>query len=181
MHCSRRFQSTLPQRERPHLPAYNRLSILFQSTLPQRERLYPYDCNPGGSGISIHAPAKGATPLGRYRNVPCPLSPPAPATGATVPVMYSNLSMTVFQSTLPQRERLQTSIRFDIIPIFQSTLPQRERRLWIHGIVMRIKFQSTLPQRERLSFLLLLSYIFAISIHAPAKGATSCRMTLCIQ
>ena len=80
----KRFQSTLPRRERPRIsftfvfkrrdfnprsrggsdqPRRSIQSSLskFQSTLPRRERLYSR-AEMGGSGsISIHAPAEGAT------------------------------------------------------------------------------------------------------------------------
>ena len=55
------FQSTLPRRERLTTDDFFAKAMGFQSTLPRRERLlYP---SQGGynSGISIHAPAKGAT------------------------------------------------------------------------------------------------------------------------
>ena len=55
------FQSTLPRRERPDRAKSYNVPLEFQSTLPRRER-------PGyvfrilhSSGISIHAPVKGAT------------------------------------------------------------------------------------------------------------------------
>ena len=58
---SRRFQSTLPRRERPWysstIPRYGR----FQSTLPRRERLACSLHNDMDSSVSIHAPTKGAT------------------------------------------------------------------------------------------------------------------------
>ena len=40
-------------------------------------------------------------------------------------------------------------------------------------VVTRFRFQSTLPRRERHGFLGAVSKVLAISIHAPAKGATS--------
>ena len=58
-----RFQSTLPRRERlgSAVPAVT--VDVFQSTLPRRER--PHHIRPASTaGISIHAPAKGAT-IGR--------------------------------------------------------------------------------------------------------------------
>ena len=79
------------------------------------------------SKISIHAPAKGATDL---------------TLGTSFP--------SIFQSTLPQRERLLLDYLFHIHTIFQSTLPQRERRTWFAQVPLVLAFQSTLPQRERL-------------------------------
>ena len=80
------FQSTLPRRERPHRGPRGRIRWPFQSTLPRRERLpggrffrrhgsfqstlprrerRPNQVRPAAhEGISIHAPAKGATRVG---------------------------------------------------------------------------------------------------------------------
>ena len=55
------FQSTLPRRERPIITGLVTLVVLFQSTLPRRERRLSGRHPPGHRGISIHAPAKGAT------------------------------------------------------------------------------------------------------------------------
>ena len=122
--------------------------------------------------ISIHAPAKGAT------------------TGLTL-LMY----FTVFQSSLPRRKRLnrckdvQKAYGISILAPAKgattatvrlkrwhrhfnprsrkgSDLPQKRKRRYI-----RI-FQSTLPRRERQYKAFLKCNAPAISIHAPAKGAT---------
>ena len=122
--------------------------------------------------ISIHAPAKGAT------------------TGITL-LMY----FTVFQSSLPRRKRLnrckdvQKAYGISILAPAKgattatvrlkrwhrhfnprsrkgSDLPQKRKRRYI-----RI-FQSTLPRRERQYKAFLKCNAPAISIHAPAKGAT---------
>ena len=100
-----RFQSTLPRRERHaqgHLVVGAKVDFnprsregsdldtntivlplpVFQSTLPRRERLGHKYHSVTTSSISIHAPAKGATPQ----------------------VITSILSFK-FQSTLPRRER----------------------------------------------------------------------------
>ena len=58
--CAAAFQSTLPRRERRITSSFSSHRARFQSTLPRRER------RRGGArgacrGISIHAPAKGAT------------------------------------------------------------------------------------------------------------------------
>ena len=58
--------------------------------------------------VSIHAPTKGATSHDKI-----------------------NGGMVMFQSTLPQRERLVCADGELLIWVFQSTLPQRERRRMI--------------------------------------------------
>ena len=102
----RAFQSTLPRRERPRRARvrYGRgnfnprsregsdltvillggAKLLFQSTLPRRERRKVFAYSIHSMKISIHAPAKGATPVRPDRIV----------------IRYR------FQSTRPRRERL---------------------------------------------------------------------------
>ena len=60
----RRFQSTLPRRERLVFLRHIQDTCSFQSTLPRRERQLPPTRATAGSRISIHAPAKGATRCG---------------------------------------------------------------------------------------------------------------------
>ena len=57
-----KFQSTLPRRERPAIVLKKYKVREFQSTLPRRERLGIVTYMLFWSIISIHAPAKGATP-----------------------------------------------------------------------------------------------------------------------
>ena len=62
-----------------------------------------------------------------------------------------SLSISLFQSTLPRRER---PIFFVVTPSlsgFQSTLPRRERHHVTSNIHSKCTFQSTLPRRERRS------------------------------
>ena len=146
--------------------------------------------------ISIHAPAKGATPA----------QPETDANGF------------IFQSTLPRRERrmqkkIKDIMQRDFNPRsregsdtrnssiqyspdisihapakgatssrrsghahgrFQSTLPRRERPGQAAGTKKALLFQSTLPRRERRIRRFVDHAVVYISIHAPAKGAT-CR------
>ena len=74
------FQSVLPRRERLAVIATDTTPTQFQSTLPRREQ-------PGGNaigdktlvGISIRAPAKGATRRNRHGHHANPISIHAPA------------------------------------------------------------------------------------------------------
>ena len=122
------FQSTLPHRERLSISASSGISPVFQSTLPHRERPALWCSDPALPGISIHAPAQGATAPGNFGK-----------------------GGGLFQSTLPHRERLtgnpihvedsaisihapaQGATGFGYVHLsfpgaFQSTLPHRERR-----------------------------------------------------
>ena len=99
-----------------------------------------------------------------------------------------------FQSTLPRGERRhevqqQTQVR-DFNPrshegsdcgkglqrsttlLFQSTLPRGERLPIPQRQSERILFQSTLPRGERRSRSVYSLCHYAISIHAPTRGAT---------
>ena len=105
-----------------------------------------------------------------------------------------------FQSTLPRRERLLIANAIVSESKFQSTLPRRERlfRLAQFQDVQNfnprsregsdvvpfcplnspLRFQSTLPRRERLLCVSQEYLRCEISIHAPAKGATSMQLQL---
>ena len=136
------------------------------SDLLDRRRMWHRTC------ISIHAPAWGATVrccvLSRCRAI----SIHAPAWGATSsPGFLARNSL--FQSTLPHGERrtphdAPTRTR----QVFQSTLPHGERQRQPMSTHTNEIFQSTLPHGERLG---VAGFGFdpgAISIHAPAWGAT---------
>ena len=75
----------------------------------------------------------------------------APAEGATNTVGGVMADYKLFQSTLPRRERREAKTLFQKIKEFQSTLPRRERQ------------EQDKPSGGAV----------AISIHAPAEGATS--------
>ena len=121
--------------------------------------------------VSIHAPAKGAT---------------------TRPAVIVSKDF-LFQSTLPRRERHYNSNKSFVDAMFQSTLPRRERHRICAADELIKRFQSTLPRRERREPSCSNSdsvgfnprsregsdcdecghtLLFAVSIHAPAKGAT---------
>ena len=109
--------------------------------------------------------------------------------------MQVQLVSSEFQSTLPRRERqffkrwVNSTIDFNPrsregSDFFSSVVVQdnshfnprsregserQDSNLSLTSLI----FQSTLPRRERQARLQLISNIFDISIHAPAKGATS--------
>ncbi len=121
----------------------------FQSTLPRGER--PSTSIPQSFyfGISIHAPARGAT----------------------VPMILLFLII-LFQSTLPRGERRAIIFFFVIAHTFQSTLPRGERLVLLYLKVFISVFQSTLPRGERRLGIYSRRHLRPISIHAPARGAT---------
>ena len=77
---------------------------MFQSTLPRGERPFRVFRGQSRAFVSIHAPARGATPL---------------ITGL--------ISEIQFQSTLPRGERPEVPDRKFVVFRFQSTLPRGER------------------------------------------------------
>ena len=166
----------------------------FQSTLPRRER-------PGPS-VSLQYQGLDFNPRSREGSdavqiPPPPTHPhfnPRSREGSDMEVLKCGRNDT-FQSTLPQRERLQKATGRRKGAVFQSTLPRRERPLVAGRVSRRCLFQSTLPRRERrlaTRYFLFLLLNFnprsregsdpemvdlmvphaLISIHAPAKGAT---------
>ena len=100
----------------------------------------------------------------------------------------------IFQSALPQRERLlcmcksSTNWNFnprshkgsDIVPhtLLGHSLhisihaPTKGATIWSSSVDGWSRFQSTLPQRERQIFTIIEVVPVFISIHAPTKGAT---------
>ena len=145
----------------------------FQSTLPRGERHTFYEIILLSYRISIHAPARGATHI----------YPP------------SRVSIQ-FQSTLPRGERLRRlrqllktekiSIHAPArgatpLPKINNTFPGHFNPRSREGsdkdsasvAVLIFQFQSTLPRGERLRSSRLIALNFSISIHAPARGATS--------
>ena len=123
----------------------------FQSTLPRRERRKTKIFNYSIPRISIHAPAKGATPAEALLPAPLRHFNPRSREGSDASHLIKSLASSAFQSTLPRRERRK----------------DRVQGLFTHS------FQSTLPRRERQSRLGKTQGWIAISIHAPAKGATT--------
>ena len=125
------------------------------------------------NGISIHAPAWGATCHSLLRHQTYNISIHAPAWGATATSMPLALGASEFQSTLPRGERqLPPMIRMTN-QLFQSTLPRGERRcrFQAHGRGCsnfnprsRVGSDFSRPSTEPTPS--------SISIHAPAWGAT---------
>ncbi len=123
--------------------------VPFQSTRPRGAR----PGAPQGRGfpttVSIHAPAWGATRSGCYASASSQVSIHAPAWGATSS-SGANGDSCSFQSTRPRGARPWLPARFAGLRPFQSTRPRGARR----GMG-RIACTAQ-----------------AVSIHAPAWGAT---------
>ena len=125
----------------------------FQSTRPRGARLRVQSAEFYRIVVSIHAPARGATCASLEYLLDFGVSIHAPARGATFLHGKRGTGKT-FQSTRPRGARLRVRrIRF-CIGAFQSTRPRGARRRQ--------------ARRERAPT--------AVSIHAPARGATPSSM-----
>ena len=100
------FQSTLPRRERHPAPLPSHPLQHFNPRSREGSDQRPQQAAAQGAEISIHAPAKGATSR----------------------IMSIASTVSIFQSTLPRRERRGRSAHCGTSSTFQSTLPRRERR-----------------------------------------------------
>ena len=107
--------------------------------------------------ISIHAPARGATPFGRIFRLFAAISIHAPARGAT--------TLLGFSTTLQK---------------FQSTLPRGERRAYARRPAGNNLISIHAPARGATEGTVYSGTSTGISIHAPARGATFTALHDCI-
>ena len=143
----------------------------FQSTLPRRERQIVQENPECCQKISIHAPAKGATPLWPYSSGLSRISIHAPAKGATYFPFVPGVSER-FQSTLPRRERR----KYNCAEAAENNFNPRSRE----GSDCECKcsyqrlhyFNPRSREGSDVFFSAFSSSEEVISIHAPAKGAT---------
>ena len=143
----------------------------FQSTLPRGERPCRILCCVYSISISIHAPARGAT-IVFEESVACDnISIHAPARGATL-LNNTHFVSSSFQSTLPRGERPNLPT-LSIAPFkFQSTLPRGERHNDVNNACVCSPNFNPRSREGSDSFTLMMPPTQAISIHAPARGAT---------
>ena len=127
-----------------------RLGLEFQSALPRRER---HNCDTIKNRallISIRAPAKGATRWLCTSDADQVISIRAPAKGATGEIRNGGI-MSLFQSALPRRERLNRSRQYRWMYLYFNP---RSREGSDGSIPWKCTncsgFQSALPRRERL-------------------------------
>ena len=86
----------------------------------------PLATSPAGGGVSIHAPARGATKRLSRRSL-----------------------LILFQSTRPRGARPTTTTATAASNMFQSTRPRGARRIDLVCFCVAIKFQSTRPRGAR--------------------------------
>ena len=96
----------------------------------------------------------------------------APAWGATSNVYRKNLLAAMFQSTRPRGARPEMTGGSLAQQVFQSTRPRGARQcMWFEARTKNL-FQSTRPRGARHTVGAVLLDAEAVSIHAPAWGAT---------
>ena len=143
------FQSTHPRGVRRTTSNGQERRSSFQSTHPRGVRLRRPHRLHGRHQISIHAPARGATPT------PAAASPSMwhfnPRTREGCDLASTSLAWfaSTFQSTHPRGVRLKAAQENGISDEFQSTHPRGVRRWEIGGNIYDDKFQSTHPRGVR--------------------------------
>ena len=80
--------------------------IEFQSTLPRGERQIPLTLRVLPADVSIHAPARGATPYTQDQHCDTNRFNPRSREGSDEICCAANIASSRFQSTLPRGERL---------------------------------------------------------------------------
>ncbi len=125
------------------------------------------------TGVSIHAPARGATTFSAIASVSSGVSIHAPARGATHPCGGHLRRSCGFN---PRPREGGDEIPPPCTPCslgFQSTPPRGGRRSPDAQTLIGSGFQSTPPRGGRPNTPFELQGILDVSIHAPARGATS--------
>jgi hypothetical protein len=150
---AREFQSTRPSEARYHQRATFQIGASFNPlTRPGARRIVIIDTTTFRS-VSIHAPARGATGATQDRFHLRHVSIHAPVRGATA---------------------AKTTAR--VVKVFQSTRPRGARPCCSKPKCgRRFAFQSTRPRGARPDSESVDTPVLIVSIHAPARGATSGR------
>ena len=103
--------------------------LLFQSTHPRGVRRAAPMLTSCAVGVSIHAPAWGATPAHTVLIIGYEVSIHAPAWGATLKFSELHPHPVEFQSTHPRGVRLAAMSTSTRAPLFQSTHPRGVRHV----------------------------------------------------
>ncbi len=166
------FQSTRPRgaRRRPRID--RREYPMFQSTRPRGARRRIDLIYSEAERVSIHAPARGATPaIPGSMPITGSFNPRARA-GRDKRCHDSRKQMIEFQSTRPRGARRAGSGRKLCALLFQSTRPRGARLKLLIDVVERGHVSIHAPARGATSLPLSGTRSYPVSIHAPARGAT---------
>ena len=123
--------------------------------------------------ISIHAPAKGATLCGDVLGLLVGISIHAPAKGATSCFWLTASKQDYFNPRSREGSDLSETTFDAVSNLFQSTLPRRERRDLAADHYGRGAISIHAPAKGATADRLAQIQTSEISIHAPAKGATA--------
>ena len=195
MVCRQRFQSTLPRWERQKTQPKHVRDNRFQSTLPRGERPPSFPArsrccryfNPRsregsdmpelrltcGKKISIHAPARGATAtasvgFARFVNFNPRSREGSDDTIVTPPVFFGHFNPRSREGS----DKSSIPISAHIVP-FQSTLPRGERRVVYIALKVVQNFNPRSREGSDDQLAKTIDDANKISIHAPARGATT--------
>ena len=171
--CYDPFPDMLPRRER-RKPSLMHFIPIADFNPRSREGSDCSTCETYGLRlISIHAPARGATfwgicakPISRHFN-------PRSREGSDWHTLTGRACRIHFNPRSREGSDDLEALGFDSIAVFQSTLPRGERPGIMNLATFRGIFQSTLPRGERRLQLRFSRWGIRISIHAPARGATT--------
>ena len=143
------FQSTRPRGARH--PINERMEVQNGVSIhaPAWGATVSHDSLACSISVSIHAPAWGATLELRDTELWHLVSIHAPAWGATPPYPLNVAGMRLFQSTRPRGARLGKINNYHDIDKFQSTRPRGARRAMASGYQRSGQFQSTRPRGAR--------------------------------
>ena len=151
-----------------------RIHELFQSTLPRGERLDLSDFRrPPLLLISIHAPARGATPDCFTKWQDLQISIHAPARGATRLTRARSYRLSDFNPRSRAGSDAHREQRIRRTSVISIHAPARGATGSCAATPRHAQiFQSTLPRGERPGTAGRSARLRYISIHAPARGAT---------
>ena len=170
------FQSTPPRGKRLACASTSSLSLVFQSTPPRGKRRSPIGMTASGSrfnprpraGSDSDRSSSPRTTPGRFN--------PRPRAGSDVkPAVMVCLAL--FQSTPPRGKR-RGNQSVGGSTAFQSTPPRGKRRMVRLSMKRNSSFQSTPPRGKRPARTVRGDRHQGVSIHAPAREATSAPMLL---
>ena len=126
-------------------------------------------------GVSIHAPARGATPMTYLPSGSIVSFNPRARTGRDLATATSMARVCRFNPrarTGRDRLILSTSV---VASLFQSTRPHGARLAQSVATPAESRFQSTRPHGARPVRIDVAVGLLVVSIHAPARGATRAR------
>ena len=166
-----RFQSTPPRGGRPMPTSLRQWTTAFQSTPPRGGRQFDGACGIVLDVVSIHAPARGATPIafGMQAIYKFQSTPPRGGRRNSIRIYRQNNG---FQSTPPRGGRLKRMKSEIHIYEFQSTPPRGGRRpgrcLCAFGTCFNPRPRAGGDKIRVINIII----DTIVSIHAPARGAT---------